>query len=796
MEGLQRVTLELSSKPFIDDSEETAYRVADELFTQWLPLIKEAQTLSLLLWTADGSELLSWSGNEEDTFEWACWIGCAEPMPLPEKMRERDKLHTHYFPKKYRPDIDSKRTYRWLRRTIEILKERAWAVTGKVLLVGTTLDNGPEFALSPFKYQLHPELCAGSTAGVNRSIVCTAVMHGDSRRYAAFPEGVPEGLSFGTFLGRQYQEFARHFGIDYLWLSNGTGFGRDTWSISGFLFDKELFFPEYADQAAGAMLDFWRDLYAACPGIQVETRGSNYSAGVEIASDAAPLKELYRTYHIAPPVNSPWAAINKNSGLELSAWMSHIAELPDQRIPFRFYIHDPWFLNSPWLDRYEREPWDLYQPLAVSRITADGSCHCANSAAFLSADNSHGEMPDQVPQEVIPLVLDAWRTAPDTAGPLVWLYPFDEYNDLARGEAPRPESVMREELFIGEALQEGLFLNTVISTAEFRRNPDAVQGRILITPVSAWTDENRSALEDFADNGGKIMLYGGTVNAPEWMLARLRIKNTAALVGRVTIQEADDPAVSNTAYIHSAYTEGGLTAVPADDPPEVLVWAEQDGQRRIVAAAADDLLYIEAILPMPEKIDKLNRNLDIAPQGTVYPTAALPLRCLARFGWKFTLDGAVMPRTVISRHDNAFFFGIFACDTTVAMRVDSPWGIPLLTGQETRIADGQGIWRPSRFSRRECRAFVRQSNGIVSSKIEHCAFPFVRDRRQYEGLQNAEFTFFPPPGAAEVEFLLKDPNLGSWNLLHGDLLTAEWHDSEQGRYAVLHNITGNLLISW
>ena len=87
MKNLRRVTLELSSKPFYDDSEAAAYSVADHLFSQWLPLIREADEVAVMLWTADGSELLSWTGDEKDTFEWAYWFGCAEPLPPPEPPR-------------------------------------------------------------------------------------------------------------------------------------------------------------------------------------------------------------------------------------------------------------------------------------------------------------------------------------------------------------------------------------------------------------------------------------------------------------------------------------------------------------------------------------------------------------------------------------------------------------------------------------------------------------------------------------------------------------------------------------
>ena len=793
MKNLQRVTLELSSKPFIDDSEATAVRVADHLFTQWLPLIREAQEVAVMLWTADGSELLTWTGDEKDTFEWAYWHGCAEPLPPPEPRRERDKLHTHYYPKKYREDV-TPRTFGWLRRTIEILKERGEAITGKPVSIGTTMDNGPEFALSPFKYQWHRELCAGSTVGTNRSIVCNAVMHADDRRYAAFPDGVPEGLSFGTFLGKQYKAFAEHFHIDFLWLSNGAGFGRDPWGMTGFLFDKETFYPENAGNAAATMLGFWHDLYTACPGLKVETRGSNFSAGVEMASDAAPLKELYREYRIAPPVNSPWAAINYNSGLELAAWMSHIAELPDERIPFRFYIHDPWFLNSPWLDRYEREPWDLFQPLSVSRISSDGQAHGANRVSFLTADNSYGEMPDQVPNEVIPLILDAWNTAPDTAGPLAWLYPFDEYNDLVRGNSPRPQSVLREELFLGEALQNGLPLNTVISTAEFRKNPAAVQDRILVTPVSAWTEENRSALEAFSAAGNRILVYGGTANAPAWLLEKLQLKNAAPVTGKVTVTSPGDPESGKCAYVHSAYNEGGLQAVPAGNDGRIFAQAEQNGEVRILAYGTGNFLYTEALPPMPEKIDRKNRTLDVAPPGTVFQTAALPVRILSGFGWELTAPGDVPPRTTISRHNNAFYYSVFARDTTLDMAISAPWGAPILTGMETRLAKGRAIWRLPRFFRRECRAYIRQESGVISSKVEHQAYPAFHDRREYAGLQNAEVAFFPPEGA-EPEFLIRDQG-DRWNLLHGELLTPEWQNTANGRCAVLRNVTGDLLISW
>src|SRR3546814_15762193 len=87
--------------------------------------------------------------------------------------------------------------------------------------------------------------------------------------------------------------------------------------------------------------------------------------------------------------------------------MSRMAELPDNRFPFRYYTHDPWWLNSPWLDRYGREPHDIYLPMAVARISEKGEVLLPTHLNFLTIDNSFGAMPKQVPDEVIPHILKA-----------------------------------------------------------------------------------------------------------------------------------------------------------------------------------------------------------------------------------------------------------------------------------------------------------------------------------------------------------------------------------------------------
>ncbi len=59
------ITLELSLKPFKDTSDEGIRRTARVLFQQWLPLCRHAREVAVMLWAADGSEILDYRGNPD-----------------------------------------------------------------------------------------------------------------------------------------------------------------------------------------------------------------------------------------------------------------------------------------------------------------------------------------------------------------------------------------------------------------------------------------------------------------------------------------------------------------------------------------------------------------------------------------------------------------------------------------------------------------------------------------------------------------------------------------------------------
>ena len=141
----------------------------------------------------------------------------------------------------------------------------------------------------------------------------------------------------------------------------------------------------------------------------IETRGSNLAGGLRILPPV-PLRSATFIGTASAwwlPPNSPWAAHRRRlrpGDCRLS--FAHRGA-PARRclFPFRFYTHDPWWLNSPWLDRYGREPHDIYLPLALARVNGDAQITPPAYFEFLTIDNSYGRMPDQVPNEVIPHVL-------------------------------------------------------------------------------------------------------------------------------------------------------------------------------------------------------------------------------------------------------------------------------------------------------------------------------------------------------------------------------------------------------
>jgi len=491
------------------------------------------------------------------------------------------------------------------------------------------------------------------------------------------------------------------------------------------------------------VIGFWRAFRAECPDVPVETRGTNLSTGIDLSSDGSPLRDIYRGgFAMEPPPNSPWAALNSDFGLELIGWMSRIAELPADGYPFRFYTHDPWWLNSPWLDRYGREPHDIYMPLSVSRIDAEGRTCPPTAIDFLTCDDSYGRMPDQVPNEVIPHILECRGRAPDAPGPLVWVYPFDEYHDWTFGEPSRIGHVFFGDWFMRGAVNNGLPLNTVVSTRNLAGAAAAWPGLfrecVLVSPVpdagTAWS----SILLDHVRSGGCVLLYGPVGHGGGELLDALNVERAESLAGEfeLLLHPLSErflglpyPAVLLHDRLLSAGGMCGRIADASDGHTRALALARQGGEARVAALArrlpeweGGAIAWVRGTVSCDP--DRMTGHLlmPLDPEEA-FPGEMLMRLALAELGCEILAEkhSATQrsPMLVVSRHRNGFFFSGYSPDTTLRSHFRFPQGAPVLLGLETQLAPGRSTYTMPRAWRRECRVFVEQDNGEVSCVERH-----------------------------------------------------------------------------
>ena len=173
---------------------------------------------------------------------------------------------------------------------------------------------------------------------------------------------------------------------------------------------------------------------------------------------------------------------------------------------------------------------------------------------------------------------------------------------------------------------------------------------------------------------------------------------------------------------------------------------------------------------------------------------------LTEFGWKIAcrmFERKTLPaRSCISRHDNAFFFSVYAPDTTVEMHVNTPFGAPLLDEMETWINEkGDAVWHPGKCWHKGCRCFVKQSSAsVISSKILLQAYPCYSEvgRRRYTGFRDAEVRIFLPESVRGKLEVVNLPAPMEWMVLETQPLELEWEESAQGKCALVRHINGTL----
>ena len=805
------IVLEMSLKPFKKNDEAYIREVAREVFTQWYALLRHADTVSVMLWTAEGSEILEYKGYMEQPLEWARYIG--NPNTEHEVGSGPPELSIHERAFLYMDDPPSF-TYGDLKFIIRALREAGRDVTGKPIRIGATFDPGPEFAISEFKYKKHPEIMGGHVMGRNTFVNVYSHLNASDEPYAGFPDGIPGNTPFGLYFGRQSQHFLTDLGFDYIWFSNGLGFGVEVWSSTGAVFDGKGFDHEKLIEGVSNINDFWVYFREECPEFPIQTRGTNLSAGADLARDAVDLRAVYTGgFNMLPPVNSPWAALDGDFGLEMAGYMSRMAEIPDYRFPFRFYTHDPWWQNSPWLDRYGREPHDIYLPMAVSRIDSEGNIGIPTQLNFLTIDDSFGNMPVQVPNEVTPHILKARYDSPTAPGPLVWVYPFDEYHDWAHDYPDRLPEIYYGDWFIRQAINNGLPLNTVISTTSFqsaiKQKPAMFNESILITIAPDEGSPLERALMDFVEDGGHLVIYGPVDYSGEAFREFINLENDKPLEGEfnivsdysIDVMRTGHPRVIN----HRSLISGGgvgTTLKNANDPStRLLVQLEQSGQKRDAAWVCKKpewqggkVVYLRGT----NSSSFTGGRLLTPDNPTQWFIGPLLLRyVLQEFGVNFSFakedPSPRNPVLTVARSNNAFIFSGYNPSNTIRHRFRMPQGAPMLLGLESEFEDGHSTWFLPTAWNRECRIFVEQENGLVSYRERTTEQRGITRRLQVSGLENATVRIYPEDHVTSESFNAYVNARYPWR--EGRVSFREGRENP-GKYFVVEDVTGTLVVSW
>jgi hypothetical protein len=822
----------MSLKPFRSIDKHAIRSVCEHVFRQWAALLRRVDACAVMLWTADGSEILDYRGRMSDEIEWARYIGSANPSKLPPKA-DPSEIDIHEQARLYM-NSPPKITYGTLKEIIQTFKSVGRSLTGKPVTVGATFDPGPEFARSPFKFKRHREILQGEwvdrSATLNEDsdkfmrhreilqgewVDCSATLNEDSEPYAGFPRGIPRGTPFGTFFGRQTQQFLTDLGFDYIWFSNGFGFSATAWTVKGPLFDGEAFHPEKAAEIRAKVVGFWRAFRQECPSFRVECRGSNLSTGADLSASASPIRDIYDGgFNMVAPPNSPWAAIDGDFGLEVSGYLSHIAHLPAGDVfPFRFYTHDPWWLNSPWFERYGHEPHDIYLPLARARLNREGKVTPPSFLEFLTIDTSYGELPDQCPNEVTPHILTAMDHFSDEPGLVTWVYPFREFHEKVFGDSPRPGDIFFSDWFMRNAVNAGLPVNTVVSTDNFlsslSANPTLYRDTILLTSLPTAGSPLEAMLLERLHSGQSVFLYGPVTHASQALLDLLNLKVTSPITGELEVRsslESDHirhgrPA---TRMLHRDVTSGGGIDTVVLDPgaagfevcstvsnatsERTFAVARRIGSGRLAWVRGSLSSYItNAYLPQPDDPKLL------------FQAEYLMRYMLAKFGYEFRVERPTIetrnPLVLVARSNNGFFFSGYNPSTAVTIRLRFPHGAPILHGYETWLENGHSSYSMPRAWHRECRCFVEQAEeGEVSCVERMPAEIGVRRRLMLTGLKSAIVHFYPEirPAGPPVRMESGRPRATFFDSAKRIAYASE----ESGRRLVARDISGDLLISW
>ncbi|MCX7796880.1 MAG: hypothetical protein N2380_10265 [bacterium] len=739
---IRTLGLGISLKPFKDKSKEFIYSKIVELLCLWFPLMKEAEEIWFNFLIGNGDLILTWDGNPDSEFEWDHYKGHNNPLyggysfePIKLRNYIEDWIHFTYNDLKF------------IFSSFKSLLERE----GLNVKIIVNIEPGPEFSESSFRYIRHPEILEFQGGGHGNSISFRAKFNKDNNRYASYLDGIPEGEPFGKFLGKQIKKFIEFIEIDGVSFSNGLGFGTHPWSLIGHNFDGKRFNLVNFDSESKEIEEFWNLLREEVPEIIITAQGTNWPIGVDISAKCVPIKDIYKNYLTRPLSTTVSVFFNDSLGFAMASYLSRIA--PVDSFDFGYYLLDPWYPQDAWEDfPYDHQPFDIYCPMSSGVINAEGEIISADSIICSAVNDDNGDYCEDIVYEVIPHLRKAISHRPDKPGILVWLYPFDEYNEVGLKASDLLDNLFFWDCFTASCIDNGLPLNTVISTTNFgESNFEILRNSILYTCIPLYFWNYSKKVEDFVRSGGNVIVYGSILHTDDNFRRFLNLK-----VGDEIDREIELYRIvgkENFNLYHESDISGGPIVEELADPKDPYT-------KVIYEAIKGDVRKIYASLrSLPEwnggKILWIRGTLPFTLEGeNIYFKDPLPAKILRflleYFGYciKQIPEEYRNGQIFISRSNNAYIFSGYKPDTTVQILLRFPEGAPIFFNYDVSIKDGGSLYYLPKSFHEECRIFIKQSLGKIKCRrtLRH---EFTEDEIELNGLNRAEITFYPPEDKLE-----------------------------------------------
>lgn len=407
-------------------------------------------------------------------------------------------------------------------------------------------------------------------------------------------------------------------------------------------------------------------------------------------------------------------------------------------------------------------------------------------------------MPDSCPREVIPHLLKGYETGPDQVSPLLWLYPFTEYQNSGQKQFSA-EKPFFEDWYIRNAMNAGLPLSTVAATEGFLSalslRPQALEGRVVVTPFPTPGSSWEQAVLSFLETGGKVMVYGralpGKISRALGLSFETPLQGEMRLSHFLTEDKILTGSFSQQIFHNPVLSDGGVDTLWADTP---LAFVEQGAEKRVYAAQArlgkGELLWVRGTNSayFREGTHLLVPHLP----SRYYDTGRLMRLLLEKFGYsiRFTLaePDSKRPVLMLSRNRNALWCSVYNPNTTTAVSLSTAWGAPAVMGMEGLMENGSAQYHFPRAAHSEIRAFVQQDRGVISCRECSPVSADVDRRWQLEGLVHATVRFLPEITSKDMVVTLNSqhPHYVS------EPFSLETESTPLGEMLVIRDVTGTL----